>query len=189
MKLIVGLGNPGKEYQWTPHNIGRDFVNYFVSYTTKQNFSHSKIGFEYSEYFNNNEKVLLCMLDCYMNESGDTIKKILSYYKLNLEDLLVIHDEADLEESTFKFAFGVGPAGHNGVASIQEALGTKNFARLRVGIGRPLNMSLKNYVLDKNEQILHSGTDLFPRLQQAVDAWLDHGLTKAMNVWNAVKSA
>lgn len=115
IKLIVGLGNPGKEYENTYHNVGHLFIEYL---------KNQKLYTHYS----------LLMTNCYMNESGGFVKKVLKKYAANPEQLLIVHDDADLALGEFKFSFGRGSAGHKGVESIIKTIRTKGFWRLRIGI-------------------------------------------------------
>lgn len=117
MKLIVGLGNPGKEYQQTRHNVGALVID---------------------ELKRRGVTGHLLKPETYMNRSGEAVSKQMAYYKLSFRDLIVIHDDADLPFGVFKMESGRGSAGHHGVQSIIDALGgEKEFTRLRIGISRP----------------------------------------------------
>lgn len=131
MKLIVGLGNPGKEYERTRHNVGALVVD---------------------ELKRRGVTGHLLKPETYMNRSGEAVSKRMAYYKLSFRDLIVIHDDADLPFGVFKMEEGRGSAGHNGVQSIIEALGgQKGFLRLRIGIGRPISaeVPLEDWVLGR----------------------------------------
>src|SRR5689334_6786030 len=134
MKLIVGLGNPGKEYAGTRHNIGFRILDALAESPFKD---ESKFKSEISEMRVGSEKVILAKPTTFMNNSGEAVQALKSFYKLEDGDILVIQDEMDYMPGVFAFSFGNGPAGHNGIASIQEMLATRDFARLRIGIGRP----------------------------------------------------
>ena len=147
MKLIVGLGNPGAEYAGTRHNIGFEVVDKLVAgkvaspeINKKINALVYKIG-----------RTLLIKPQTFMNLSGSSVKAALDFYKIELAELLVIHDEVDLEFGEIKHQFDRGSAGHNGVESIVVALGSKEFHRLRIGVGRPENPSIEtaDFVLQK----------------------------------------
>ncbi|MEK7114725.1 MAG: aminoacyl-tRNA hydrolase, partial [Patescibacteria group bacterium] len=114
-RLIIGLGNPGKEYEKTYHNAGFLFVDYLIN----------------SQLPITNYKLL--KTDVYMNQSGNFVKKTLKKYKIKPEEILIVHDDSDIELGKYKISFGRGSAGHNGVQSIIDALKTKNFWRLRIG--------------------------------------------------------
>jgi len=130
MKLIVGLGNPGKNYENTRHNIGHWFIADIQS-------SKSRI-----------QNVKLHTTSAFMNESGKEIKELVNKYKLSTEELLVVHDDLDLEPGAWKLQFNRSAAGHKGVQSIIDELGTQEFWRLRIGVGRPDKEGDK-YVLEE----------------------------------------
>ena len=137
MKVIAGLGNPGKEYEGTRHNIGFEVLRELARGVgigfEKKTEQQSLIGKGKIE----GADVLLMLPQTFMNLSGETIKQWMGFYKVDPVDLLVVHDELDLPVGKVKLSFGVSSAGHNGAASIIEALGTKDFYRFRFGIGKP----------------------------------------------------
>lgn len=125
MKLIIGLGNPGKEYENSRHNVGKWIIGQL------KNFQLTKST-------------------VFMNESGKFVKRLMDRYKIPLDDLLIIHDDLDILLGEFKLQKGRGAAGHKGVQSIIDVLGNNNFWRLRIGIGRPPEgMEPEDYVLGK----------------------------------------
>lgn len=137
MKLIVGLGNPGKKYEKTRHNVGFLTVNYirenagsFLLWQLKK-----KLKSDVSE--NKELKILLAKPQTFMNNSGEAAKLLVDYYSIPVTDLIVIHDDFDLPLGTYKLESGRGSAGHKGVQSIIDAVGTKDFWRLRIGIRPP----------------------------------------------------
>jgi len=139
IKLIIGLGNPGKEYEKTYHSAGFLFVDYLIKNPSISNFHPPASGGGLIS------KPLKS--DVYMNESGKFVKKALQKYQIKPEEILITHDDSDIEIGKYKISFGRGSAGHNGVESIIKALKTKNFWRLRVGIrkktGLPADLSAK----------------------------------------------
>ncbi|MBP6944600.1 aminoacyl-tRNA hydrolase [Patescibacteria group bacterium] len=189
MKLIVGLGNHGQEYAYTRHNIGWDAVTLLgqkngVKFQTKSRFQA-----EIAELSINSEKILLVRPLTYMNRSGEALKAVMSFYKVDLSQVLIVHDEMDYALGKQAFCAQAGPAGHNGIRSIQEQLGTEQGARLRLGIGRPTGQLPKEeFVLQRFsgeeqpivEKILSSSVN-------AMEDWIKHGTEKAMNIWNAVR--
>ncbi|MFA6982289.1 MAG: aminoacyl-tRNA hydrolase [Patescibacteria group bacterium] len=139
MKIIVGLGNPGKQYEKNRHNVGFMLLDDYVS---KKNLSWSeekKLQGEVSKH----EDLVLVKPDTFMNASGDCVSKVLSYYKVGLDDLVVIHDDVDLEFGKTVFKKGSGSAGHHGVEDIILKVGSQDFWRYRVGVGRPENVDLE----------------------------------------------
>lgn len=152
MKLIVGLGNPGKQYEKTRHNLGfmaadalREiwgFEDWNEDKKTNSLTTSGKVG---------EEKICLLKPQTFMNLSGEAVAKFVSYKKIPLSDILVIHDEIDLPWKRVKMESNCGSAGHKGVQSIIESLGVKDFFRLRVGIGQDSAklMKTENFVLGR----------------------------------------
>ncbi len=132
MKLIIGLGNPGKEYERNRHNAGYmalDFIlrgDQAISCTSKFDAKICEL--------HQREKVFFVYPETFMNNSGKAVKQIMDFYKIEPKDILVLHDEVDLPLGTIKFADNSGHAGHNGVASIIDELGTQQFNRIRIGV-------------------------------------------------------
>lgn len=138
MKLLIGLGNPGKKYEKTRHNAGFITVNKIASalQTTPYNLQ-SIFNAEVSEGMVDNEKIILAKPQAFMNESGKAVKAVAEYYKIRPDDITVIHDDLDIPLGEYKIVRNRGSAGHKGVQSIIDALGTKDFTRIRIGI-KPL---------------------------------------------------
>ena len=127
IKMIVGLGNPGKEYESTYHNVGFLFINHL---TDKRS---SKIkSFEYARA----DDIIFIKPLTYMNESGKAVFEAMKYFAIKSDEILLVHDDVDITPGEYKFSFGGGSAGHKGVESIIKYLGTKNFWRLRIGIAK-----------------------------------------------------
>ena len=148
MKLIVGLGNPGKKYEKTRHNIGFLVLDRLVQQHRECDFSN----WEQSKKFNaeicggtyKGEKVILVKPLTFMNNSGQAVGMIAQYYKIRPNDLIVAHDEKDIPLGEIRVQKDRGPAGHNGVKSIIEHCGTKNFTRIRIGIAPEVNLDFLN---------------------------------------------
>ena len=136
MKLIVGLGNPGNQYAHSRHNIGFMCVSHFAK-TRDWNFE-KKEGLARTAHGRlNGEEIVLARPQTFMNLSGEAVQKLTIKYRIKPEDLIVIHDEMDLRLGIIRIRKGGGSAGHNGVESIIREIGTADFIRLRVGVGRP----------------------------------------------------
>jgi len=130
IKLIVGLGNPGKEYENTRHNTGFLFVDELAKYLKAPDFTlQKKLKAEISK-----SEITLTKPQTFINKSGDAVLAVSKFYKIKPENILVVHDDIDILWGNFKFSFGRSSAGHKGVESIIKALKTKNFWRLRIGI-------------------------------------------------------
>jgi len=183
--LIVGLGNPGREYKDNRHNVGFMLVDRLtVRLGARMSRVQAKALVASVNYEGN--KIILAKPQTYMNLSGQSIQGLARFYKLPLENMIVAHDDLDLPFGTIRIRPGGGPGGQKGVASTIERLGTKEFRRLRIGIGRPPGrMDPAAYVLQdfsKADQPVLSEI-----LDQAADAALEfvmNGLDSAMNKFN-----
>ena len=137
IKLIVGLGNPGRQYQKTRHNAGFLFLDALAQELGCAWFNESRFQGLFAEGSVANSKIMLLKPDTFMNRSGQSVGKIARYYKLLPEEILVVHDELDFNPGTVRLKKDGGHAGHNGLRDIIAHLGAKEFYRLRIGIGRP----------------------------------------------------
>lgn len=148
MKLIVGLGNPGKEYENTRHNIGFVTIDNFAD---KLGVSITKDKFNglYVDTNINGEKVILLKPQSYINLSGEVIRKYVDFFKISIEDVLIINDDLDLEVGTYKIKQKGSSGGHNGLKNIELHLGTQEYKRIKIGISNNKLMDTKDYVLGK----------------------------------------
>ena len=147
MKMIVGLGNPGKEYENTRHNIGFIIVD---NYAKKNNIQFSeKFNGLFAKVFLNGEYFILLKPLSYMNLSGTIVKKYADYYKIKPEDILVIQDDLDLPVGKIKLKYKGSCGGHNGIRNIIDELKTEIFPRFKIGIGKDNNILVKDFVLGK----------------------------------------
>jgi len=138
MQLIVGLGNPGKEYEQTRHNAGFLCLDFLRETWRFESFQPvPKWKGSVSAGMRGGEKTMLLKPETFMNRSGESVRSLMDFFKLAPSDLIVIHDDLDIASGVFKIAKGSGAAGHNGVADLIGKLGTKDFTRIRIGIGRP----------------------------------------------------
>jgi PTH1 family peptidyl-tRNA hydrolase len=157
MKIIVGLGNPGPEYENTRHNAGFMAVEMLFDNINLEKMPSNEEGWKWeSKYEAMIARVgdlLLVKPQSYMNRSGEAVSKVINYYKVNLDELLVIHDDLDISLGSYKFGFAKGPKVHNGVNSIEQALGNTGFWRVRIGVdnreGEGRNVPGDKYVLMK----------------------------------------
>lgn len=135
MKLVVGLGNPGKKYENNRHNAGFVIIEKLKECFEFPDFEFfKKFEAEISEGNINGEKIILVKPQTFMNNSGESVQKITGFYKLSPENIIVIHDDLDIDFGIAKISNDSGAAGHNGVQDIIDKLGTKNFKRIRIGI-------------------------------------------------------
>lgn len=188
MKIIIGLGNPGQNYQNTRHNAGFLVIDEFAAMNNFPAFRPAK-KFEalVSEENPNNEKVILAKPQTFMNNSGFTPKKMAAHYKIPLENLIIVHDDIDLPLGTIKIVKNRGSAGHKGVESIIKELGEEDFVRLRIGVlpekgkpKKPEKFVLQNF--SKNEDNLKKTA--IKKSAAALGFLLKNGIEMAMNEYN-----
>ncbi len=203
MKLIVGLGNPGEKYENTRHNLGFDVVTHFVQDThseTNTKWSSDKklkseiVSFDWNAD-NGTEKIILAKPHTYMNNSGMAVRLVIDYYKISPNDTWIVYDELDLPVGSLKIRNGGSGAGHHGIESIMDALGTDKFWRFRLGIGVSRNheelahhhvKDASDFVLDKfSHEELGKVRELIKRTSKALKCALDTDLTSAMNQFNS----
>lgn len=187
MKLVCGLGNPGNEYEQTRHNAG-----FMICEILGQRhgilISSRKFSGRTGSGRIGNQKVVLLLPSTYMNRSGQSVMPAIHFYKLELEELIVIHDDVDLDPGRVVVKEGGGTGGHKGLKSIIQHVGTPEFIRVRFGIGRPENprIDVSDFVLQKFDSI---EKDLIKERQQvaadAVETILSQGHEYAANQYNA----
>ncbi len=147
VNYVVGLGNPGSSYSLTRHNVGFMLLDALADNFCFSCFSRKFGGLIATGYINGNEVVLFKPYS-YMNNSGLPLLKLFSFYKINIDNVLVVHDELDIPFGSLRIKRGGGNAGHNGLKSIDKHI-SNNYWRLRIGIGRSLEISTADYVLSK----------------------------------------
>ena len=183
--LLIGLGNPGRDHKDNRHNVGFMWIDRLAVKLGAQGMRmQSKAIITTANY--EDRKLLLAKPQTYMNLSGDSVQSLLRFYKLPMENLLVAHDDLDLPFGTLRIRPGGGPGGQRGMASAIEKLGTKDFARLRIGIGRPPGrMDPAAYVLqDFSRAELADLSAILERGAEAGLTFVGDGLDKAMNKFN-----
>jgi len=189
LKFIVGLGNPGPEYRANRHNIGFQCVELFgqrhrIAVNKMQ--QRAMTGDGWVEKNGQRQRVLLIKPLTYMNASGQAIAALLRFYKGTVDDLIVIHDDIDLAQGKLRLRQGGSSGGQNGIKSMIEQLGSAEFARVKVGVGRPPGKMdpaafvLQNFTAPEEEIF----APLRGRICDAVDCWLFEGLEVAMNRFN-----
>ncbi len=186
MKLIVGLGNPGKQYEQTRHNIGFEVIDALSSQLAIP-LTQSKFKGLYGVGFFKGEKVLLLKPLTYMNLSGESIRAVMDYYQIDLEDLLVIYDDLDLPVGKIRLRQKGSPGGHNGIKSTVAHLGTQQFNRIRIGIDRPVagTISVPDYVLGRfRKDEMDFTLEAVRKSAEACTAWLEKPFLQVMNEYN-----
>jgi PTH1 family peptidyl-tRNA hydrolase len=185
MKLIVGLGNPGRQYQATRHNIGFLVIN---ALSRRYKISLKKYGrfAQAARLKIDSENAIIALPLSYMNSSGLAVKELTARHKIDNRDVLAVCDDMDLEFGRFRIKASGSAGGHKGLLSIIEALKTQEFCRLRIGIGRPpRNTDASVYVLSKFR--LSENKLLDTIIDEAVNCcrvWAAEGVTKSMNLFN-----
>lgn len=185
MKLIVGLGNPGKKYEKTRHNIGFDCIDRCAN---KLNISLTESKFKgvFGSTVIQSEKVFLLKPLTFMNVSGESVQALANFYKIEPKNILVIYDDLDLPVGKIRLRKKGSAGGHNGMKSIISHLGTEDFKRIRVGIGRPQRGEpVVNYVLgsfrpSERELVAES----IEQTAKAVEAWTATSFDEVMNTYN-----
>lgn len=189
MKLIVGLGNPGPKYHLTRHNLGYRVLD-LLGERLKVTFAASKFHGDAAVVLHPiHHKVHLLKPLTFMNKSGEAAGPYAHFYKISPQDVLAVHDDLDLPLGRLRFATGGGAAGHNGVSSLIEHLGGKDFHRLKLGIGRPVTaaQSVVDYVLEGFSKVDESLVGhMVDTAAEALEVYLSDGLTRAMERFNGV---
>lgn len=186
MFLVVGLGNPGRDYKWTRHNTGFEVIDK-LAYDHNIVMSKKKFKAVLGEGSISGKKVMLVKPQTYMNLSGESVRDILGFYKLAPKSLLVVYDEADIPLGEIRIRPKGSGGGHNGMNNIIYQLGLDEFIRIRVGIGhKPEGFELADYVLSKfrkeeDSDIINGIT----KAAEAVEMILSGGLSSAMNNFNS----
>lgn len=193
MKIICGLGNPGREYERHRHNIGFMVVD-ALSARWKAPFTSRKFDAELATAQVAGEKVLLLKPQTFMNLSGTSLGGAARFFKVGPDDVLVVHDELDLPFGQLQLKSGGGSGGHNGLNSIRESWGEEKYGRLRFGIGKPAGVNAKERVVghvlgDFSREEGQQLAELIARACDGAEAWVKHGLQKAMNGFNRKAAA
>ena len=190
MHLIVGLGNPGAEYAKTRHNAGFILVEKLAG-QWKTNWANERKFFaRVAKAERSGKKVLLCEPQTFMNLSGEAVGALVGFYQVPLVNILVAVDDADLPFGEIRLRPGGGSGGHHGLESLTQHLASKEYARLRIGIGRKDDArQISNYVLGKFESSENELLEkVLERAAGQIECWLSHGLQKAMNQFNGAIS-
>ncbi len=186
MFLIVGLGNPGKEYDGTRHNIGFEAIDYM---SKKYNIDVNRTKFKgvFGEGFINNKKVVLLKPSTYMNLSGQSIREAINFYKLESEEVLVIYDDVSLEVGKIRIREKGSAGGHNGIKSIISNMSTDIFPRIKIGVGQPKG-DLVSHVLGRfSQEEIQDLNEVIEASSQAVEIIIKDGTKEAMNKLNGFK--
>ena len=185
MKLIVGLGNPGKEYENTRHNVGFSFLDFFLNKKNMNLIWKQKFDGLYYNCVINGEKVIFLKPQSFMNLSGTVVSQYVNFYKIDISDILVVSDDLDLNIGNFKLKDKGSCGGHNGLRNIETCIHSQAYKRLKIGISNDKSKETKDYVLgsfSKSEQeVLNS---LFDTLVKVIDDYFSLDFLSLMNRYN-----
>jgi len=184
MKVIVGLGNPGQKYLLTRHNLGFmliDALSTKSSFQKKHQSLIQKILFE-------SQSILLVKPQTFMNLSGQAVQQIVNFYKISLEDLIVVHDDKDLSFGTIKLQKNRGHGGHKGIKDIHQTLQSQNYCRLKMGVldsslqkQKTADFVLADFTKEEQKQI----PDILKKALQAIHCWIKEGFEKSSSLFNS----
>ena len=187
MILIIGLGNPGKEFEHTPHNLGFAILNSFQEQNSFSDWQEKKKMLSLlSEGEMAGQEIVLAKPQTFMNKSGKAVKALLNFYKLKPKDLWVVHDDLDLDLGEMKISQAKGSAGHKGVQSIIDETKTNDFVRFRLGVSLFEEIKdLEKFVLKRfSEEEQESAEEIIGRVVVALEVSINSGLEQAMNDFN-----
>jgi PTH1 family peptidyl-tRNA hydrolase len=190
--LIVGLGNPGREYARTRHNAGFLLAESLAERWKSKWADERKFSSHLTKVDRSGRKLVLCKPQTYMNLSGEAVGKVAEFYKIAPQKVLVLVDDADLPLGQIRLRKSGSSGGHHGLDSIQQHLGTQEFPRLRIGIGRTEKQvrEITNHVLGQfstsENELLEK---ILKRASDQVESWLEEGVEKAMSKFNGVVEA
>ncbi len=185
MYIIIGLGNPTRQYQATRHNIGFDVISrisedYHIPLDFKKHKAICGRGFI------EEEKVVIAQPQTYMNLSGESVRELVDFYKVTPQDIIVIHDDISLAAGQLRLREKGSAGGHNGIKSIISHLGTQEFPRIKIGVGdKPAGWDLADYVLSRFKEEEESAIrDAVKKSSEAVKSIIKDGMESAMNIYN-----
>lgn len=185
MKLIVGLGNPGKEYENTRHNIGFLVVDNYIKEKKVDLNWQNKYKALYMQCNINGERVIFLKPQTYMNLSGEAVASFVKFFKINVDDILIISDDLDLMIGNFKLRPNGSSGGHNGLKSITQCLGSSEYKRLKVGISKDKSIDTKDYVLGKiSPSDMEIYNELFQQLIDVIDDFFKLPFSDLMSRYN-----
>lgn len=184
MKLVVGLGNPGREYDNTRHNVGFMAIDRIVS-ALGLSFDRNKFNGSYCTGIISGEKIIFLKPLEYMNLSGNVIRRFIDFFDISFSDILIIHDDLDMDVGRIKLRPRGGSGGHNGLKNIESNLGTQEYSRVKIGISNNKKYDTKDYVLGKFSKdeldIMNKTFDMIPDL---FNDYLSMNFDKLMNKYN-----
>lgn len=184
MKLIVGLGNPGKEYSNTRHNVGFMCIDKLSDYFNVS-VNSTKFNGLYTQFNHNGEKIILLRPGKYMNLSGEVIRDFVNFFKIDINDILIICDDLDTPVGTFRLRYKGSSGGHNGLKNIEQHLSTKEYKRIKIGISNNKNIDTKDYVLGKfTKDEMDLINPIIDKMPNIIEDYLKLPFDNVMNKYN-----
>ena len=183
MHAVIGLGNPGRQYEKTRHNIGFIIVD-FVSQLYKIPFKAGKGDYYYAEISISGNRILYVKPTTFMNHSGRAVKHLLRYFPLKIDDLLIVCDDFNLPFAMLRYRSSGSDGGHNGLKSIILELNSENFNRLRFGIGGNFNEAIDHVLSRFNKEEIRQLQEVLPQTAESIQSWIDKGIDVTMNRYN-----
>ena len=184
MKLIVGLGNPGREYEKTRHNIGFMCIDKVANYFNVD-FNMNKFNGMYTQFNYNGEKVILLKPLKYMNLSGEVVRDFVNFYKIDINDILIMCDDLDTSVGTYRLRYKGSSGGHNGLKNIELHLNSKEYKRIKIGISNNKNMDTKDYVLGKfSKEEMDLINPIIDKMPNIIEDYLNLSFDNVMSKYN-----
>ena len=185
VKLIVGLGNPGKEYVHTRHNMGFEFLDYYLEQKGITSNWSNKFNGLYLQINLLGEKIIFVKPQSYMNLSGGVVRKYVEYFNIDVSDILIISDDLDLMIGNFKLRDKGSSGGHNGLKDIESNLGTSVYKRLKIGISKNKDLDTKDYVLGRlSKEELNLVHECYSSLVNVIDDYFSIPFSDLMSKYN-----
>lgn len=183
MKLIVGLGNFEDKYLFTRHNVGFMVVDFFIRLNNQSFKNEKKLKSAVSKFNFNGDDIVVIKPLTYMNLSGEAVIAVMNFYKIDVKDILIIYDDISLDLGKVRFRSAGSDGGHNGIKSIIKNIGTKDFDRLKIGIGPQPNIPSESFVLQNfSKEELEKVKEIIKK--PLIEDYLKEGIEKAQNVYN-----
>lgn len=184
MKLIVGLGNPGKDYENTRHNVGFFMIDNYVKSKNLLSWKNKFNGL-YLDTTIFDEKVIFLKPQSYMNLSGGVVRKFVDFYKIDIDDIIIISDDLDLSLGNYKLKKNGSSGGHNGLKDIENNLGTREYKRLKIGISNNKDIDTKDYVLGKiSKEDMKILEEISSTVNEILDGFFTMDFPSLMNKYN-----
>lgn len=185
MKLIIGLGNVGAKYTFTRHNVGFMLADKFALDNGADFRENTKLKSLITKFYANGEEYMIVKPTTYMNLSGEAMRAVIDYYKISPEDMIIVYDDLSLNLGKIRFRANGSDGGHNGIKSIIQHLGSKNFARLKIGIGPQPPIPSEAFVLQNfDKDNLEILKDVLKTSEEAIKYFFEYGIEKTQNKFN-----